>query len=88
MTPLDQIRDAVREGRYELTLHATDEAAEDDLHLLDIESALLTSRLVSTQPDPLRGPKSVVEGLAGDLTTPVGVVARFQPGGMMVIITV
>mgnify|MGYP001571685516 CR=1 FL=1 len=88
MNSLDQIQAAVREGRYEMTFHATEEVAEDDLHLLDVESALLTGSLVSTQADPQCGPKYVVEGLAGDLATRAGVVARFQPGGTLVIFTV
>ncbi len=88
MNPMDEIRTAVLEGRYEMTLHATEEAAEDDLHLLDIESALLNGKVTSTQPDPRGAPKYVVEGLAGDLATRVGVVTRFQSGGLLVIITV
>ncbi len=52
MNPLDDLRKAIQEGLYELAFHAAEEAADDDLHLLDLESALLTGRLAATQPDP------------------------------------
>ena len=78
MDALEELRRAVREGRYELTLHAIDEAANDDLHVVDLESAVLTGSLLRTEDDSACGPKYVIEGMAADLSTPVGVVSRFQ----------
>ena len=88
ITPLPAIQAAIREGRYEMTLHAVDEAVDDDLHVVDVESAVLTGTIVQTQTDPGRSPKYVIEGLASDLMTRVGVVARFHAADSLVIITV
>lgn len=49
-------------------------AGADDLHAVDVESAVLTGTLVRTEPDPVRGPKHVIEGTASDLETRVDAV--------------
>ena len=38
---LEQIRDAILNGEYDLTRHAIDEMAEDGLGIFDVESAIL-----------------------------------------------
>ncbi len=88
MDPLSAIRKAIEEGRYQFSLHALEEADNDALAAIDIESAVLTGRLVRTDDDPLRGPKHVLEGLASDLHARVGVVTRLRADGSAVIITV
>lgn len=85
---LSAIQAAIREGRYEMTLHALDEAAQDDLHVVDVESAVLTGTIAATQSESGRSPKYVIEGLANDLTIRVGVVARFHGTDALVMITV
>ena len=64
MSPLQELQQAVREGRYELTVHAWQEAGADDLHALDVESAVLTGAIVRIEADPNRGTKYVVKGTA------------------------
>lgn len=85
--PLGRIQDLVRQGRYELSKHASDEALEDDLHRIDIESAILTGRLVRVEKDDPRGVNHVIVGQAADLRTAVGAVVRFKSKGLCVIIT-
>jgi hypothetical protein len=70
-----------------MTLHAMEEMAEDDLDILDVEQALLTGQVLRTERNDPRGTKHVMEGLATDGKTLVGVVGRFQ-GDRYLIITI
>ena len=82
-----RIREAIRLRAYDMTLHAMEEMAEDDLDILDVEQALLTGQVLRTEKDDPRGTKHVLEGPATDGTTLVGVVGRFQ-GERYLIITI
>jgi len=42
----DKIRDKVHNLQYVMTIHAEEEMENDDLSILDIESALLTGEIV------------------------------------------
>ena len=44
---LGVIRDAIIRGDYDLTRHAVDEMAEDNLSLLDLECAILDGEIVT-----------------------------------------
>jgi hypothetical protein len=85
---LERIRDAIAGGDYDLTRHAVDEMAEDNLGLLDIECAVLDGEIVKTETDDPRGPRYTIVGLAKDGKTEVGVVGRFTETGVCLIITV
>jgi hypothetical protein len=61
-----------------MTVHASEEMAEDDLYILDIEQAVLNGQVVRREKDDPRGTKYVIQGLASDGETSVGVVGRFQ----------
>jgi hypothetical protein len=65
-----------------------EEMAEDDLDILDIEHAILDGRIAKIEKSDPRGTKFVLEGLAVDQQTPVGVVGRFTSTGRFLIITV
>lgn len=71
-----------------MTAHATEEMAEDDLTILEIEHAVLSGRVVETQRDDPRGNKHVIQGTAMDGSTLVGVVGRFPGREGYLIITV
>lgn len=49
MTTADLLRlqSAVAEGRYDLTQHAVEELADDDLDILDLESAVAAAILLT-----------------------------------------
>ena len=85
---LERIRAAVRNGTYDMTAHAAEEMAEDDLDIMDVETAILTGSVTRTQTDDPRGPRYTVQGTASDGITPVGVVGRFTITGRYLIITV
>lgn len=61
--PLERIRAKVRARTYVLTVHAEEEMDEDGLSIFDVESAILTGRIVERQRDPrTREPKYVIRG--------------------------
>ncbi|MCH8342587.1 MAG: DUF4258 domain-containing protein [Planctomycetes bacterium] len=89
-TPLQQIRDAVREGRHRLSHHAVRELAADGLLAIDAESAVLTGTIVriekeNTPQQP--GPRYTVVGKPTDLTSELAVVFRFETAEQLLIIT-
>ncbi len=85
---IERIRDGIRLRQYDMTAHAMEEMAEDDLDILDVEHAVLSGRVVQIQRADPRGNKYVLEGTATDGTTLVGVVGRFAGGARYLIVTV
>ena len=85
---IDKIGNAIRTGKYDMTYYAVEEMAEDKLGILDVESAVLSGKIIKRQKDDPRGVKYVIKGLAGDQSTPIGVVGRFKETGIFLIITV
>jgi len=71
-----------------MTVHAMEEMAEDHLDIIDIEHSILNGRVRRVERDDPRGTKYVVEGLALNEQTPVGIVGRFTTTGRYLIITV
>ena len=71
-----------------MSAHATEEMAEDDLNIVDVEQAILTGRVVQIRRDDPRGNKYLIDGTAADGVTPVGVVGRFLDEDRFLIVTV
>jgi hypothetical protein len=71
-----------------MTAHAVEEMAEDFLTIADIEAAVATGVLARVESEDPRGVKYVIEGLAMDSTTPVGIVGRFRGDVRYLVITV
>ena len=59
---LDQIRVAIRDGAYDMTVHAVEEMAEDGLDLMDFEAAILNGRVIKRERDDPRGTRYTVHG--------------------------
>ena len=85
---IERIRERVRLRQYDMTVHALEEMAEDGLDIVDMERAVLGGHVVRIERDNPRGNKYVIEGLAADGVTPVGVVGRFTGSGRYLIITI
>jgi hypothetical protein len=85
---IDRIREKIRLQEYDMTIHAMEEMAEDNLDILDIEHAVIDGQIAQIEKGDPRGTKYVVEGLATDQQSPVGVVGRFTTTGRFLIITV
>jgi hypothetical protein len=62
---IEEIRELVRAGRYEVSIHAQQERLEEDLDLNEIEAALLQGELIEDYPEDPRGPSCLVGRLAG-----------------------
>ena len=85
---IERIREKIRRGEYDMSAHAMEEMAEDDLDIEDVQRAILNGRIVNIRKDDPRGTKYRVEGAAADNITPVGVVGRFTATDRYLIITV
>ena len=84
---LDEIRRLTRDGSYDVTDHGYDEMADDNLLLVDVETAILTGAIVREDKDDPRGTVHVLEGIAADRTTPVGIAVRFARPDRLLIVT-
>jgi hypothetical protein len=84
----DRIKAAIREGRYDMTVHAVDEMAEDGLDTLDVESSILRGKVKKTDKDDPRGPRHTIYGTGTDHKTRVSTVGRLTETGRYLIITV
>jgi hypothetical protein len=71
-----------------MTYHAVEEMAEDNLGIFDVESAVLSGKIIKREKDDPRGTKYVIKGIGIDQSTPVGVVGRFKETEIFLIITV
>jgi hypothetical protein len=83
-----RIREKIRLRQYDMSAHAMEEMAEDLLDITDIENALLHGQITRIERGDPRGTKYIVEGIASDQSTLVGVVGRFTGTGRYLIITV
>lgn len=82
------LRRKIVSAAYEVTHHAKDEAASDDLDAEDLESIILTGRISRTLTADARGPRYVVLGLTRDKQE-AEIVCRLLPSsGRMRIVTV
>ena len=84
---IKRIRRAVREGRYEFTVHALEEMDEDDLGETDIRYAVLHGEISAELTDDPRGVRFVVRGTTHNQDREMEVVCRFLPSGLLRIIT-
>ena len=71
-----------------MSAHAMEEMAEDKLDIIDVERAILKGQIRRIESDDPRGTKYVIQGVAVDQITPVGVIGRFTSTGRYLIITV
>lgn len=85
---IERIREAVLNQCYSLSEHAYDEMADDNLDVLDVESAMLTGKIARILTRDPRGTRYEVHGLATDQSTMVGVVVRLVASDELLIITV
>ena len=84
---IERIREKVRLRQYDMTVHAVEEMAEDGLDIVDVEHAVLSGHVARIERNDPRGNKHVIEGMAANGATRVGVVGRFKESGRYLIIT-
>jgi hypothetical protein len=49
-----------------MTMHASEEMAEDALDIVDVETSILNGRLVKSEKDDPRGTRHIVHGAGPD----------------------
>lgn len=84
---IETLRRKIVAARYEITQHAKDEAANDNLDTEDIESIILTGKIAETLTRDPRGTRYAVRGMTRDKKE-AEVVCRILSSGKMRIITV
>ena len=84
---IEVLRRKIVSGQFELTQHAKEEAASDDLDTEDIEAVVLTGRVARTLTKDPRGRRYVVLGRTDDKRD-VEIVCRLLPSGKLRIITI
>ena len=83
------MRDKIRRRQYVMTLHADEEMDNDGLSIFDVESAILTGKIIERQRDrKTRESKYLVRGQTVDGARIVVVATKFGRTGKLVIITV
>jgi len=85
---LERIRAAIRKGSYDMTVHAVEEMAEDELDMTDVEISIQSGRIMKTEKGDPRGARQTIHGTGADRTTHVGTVGRFTGTGRYLIVTV
>lgn len=85
---LKEMRDKIRERKYVMTIHGEEEMNNDCLSIYDVESGILTGKIVERQKDKVTDEwKYRIIGHTVD-GSEVEVVAKLSPTGKLVIITV
>jgi DNA polymerase/3'-5' exonuclease PolX len=87
MTPIDRIRQKVKDRDYFLSSHAEDEMVDDCLERRDVEQAILQGRVEMVMTHDDRGVRYRVEGATIDGRL-IHVIIRFRENGSLIIITV
>jgi hypothetical protein len=85
---LAKIRACIRSGKYEATVHANDEMAEDGLDIIDVENSILFGNIVRIHKNDPLGVQYIVHGPAKHSGAQVCTVGRFTASGRYRIITV
>lgn len=85
---LKEMRDKIRRREYIMSIHADEEMNDDGLSIFDVESCILTGKILERQKDKVTAEwKYRINGqsLSGG---EVEVVAKLSPTGKLVIITI
>ena len=61
---IDEIRQLIREKRYEISLHAQQERLEGDLDISEVEAAITHGEILEDYPNDPRGASCLVAGQA------------------------
>ncbi len=86
---LKQMRDKIRSRQYVMTLHAEEKMDDDELSIFDVESGILTGRIVERQRDRSKQEwKYLVQGETIDGDRVIVVVSKFGYADRLVILTV
>lgn len=71
-----------------MTMHASEEMAEDSLDIVDVDTSIINGRIIKSEKDDPRGTRHTVHGVGPDGKTQIGTVGRFTATGRYLLITV
>lgn len=83
---IDQIRQNITKGFYDISRHAEEERRNDSLEITDLKAALMNGKIIEEYPDDPRGPSCLVLGYSGE--TAIHIVCGKYASGKTLIITV
>ena len=84
---IDKLRDLVRAERYQISVHANEEMANDFLIAVDVENAILNGSITKKLTKDPRGTRYEITGQACDGRS-VSVICRIVSGEWLRIVTV
>jgi uncharacterized DUF497 family protein len=87
MSKIERIRKCITEQNYRISVHAQEEADEDNLTKKDVENIILTGRIVKKFTHDPRGTRYQIIGKSRDGRTAC-VICRFVEANKLGIITV
>ncbi len=82
---IDDIREKIRLGKYDMTVHALEEMAEDGLDVFDFEQSILYGQISRVEKDDPGGTKYIIIGPAIEEHVFIGSVGRFTNDRYLVI---
>ncbi len=85
MSVLGRIQDAIRSEQYELSVHAFEEAEDDDFWVVDIENAILNGSIVKKYTHDPRGTRYAVRGPALDGRKLISVCRFCERTGLLIL---
>ena len=83
---IDQIRDNISKGLYDISRHAEEERRNDSIEVGEIKEALLTGKIIEDYPTDPRGHSCLILGHSRGI--PIHVVCGTYSSGRTLIITV
>ena len=84
---IDKLRDLVRAERYQISVHANEEMANDFLIAVDVENAILNGSITKKLTKDPRGTRYEITGQARDGRS-MSVICRIVSGEWLRIVTV
>ncbi len=86
---LKRMREKIRLRKYQMTIHADEEMANDNLSIYDIENAILTGEIIERQKDrEMNESKFLVRGETVDSSALTVAATKSGMSGKLIIITV
>lgn len=80
---LERIQDCVRDGKFLVSAHADQEAADEEIDIAEIREAILNGEILERYSDTGRGPSCLIVGWAGK--RPIHIVCGWRRGSVIIV---
>lgn len=78
-----RIRLALREGRFEFSVHALEEMDDDELAVSDVYKAMMHGKIVNALTGDSRGTRYILRGVSIRDGNEIEIVCRFTPSAIL-----